>query len=65
MNKMNIIRAETVIVCNQCGALVLESLKNTHGSSHSTFGTFSEIPHDLLITYASPEDLKGFKDDEC
>ena len=60
MNEMKLIPADEIIVCDQCGALVLKDLKNTHGQSHQVFGSFSEVPADLLVTYNSPEDLSGF-----
>ena len=43
---MNFIKTEDVMVCQQCGALVLKTLKTIHGQAHSTFGSF--------------EDMKGF-----
>ena len=64
MNEIDIITAEAFVVCDQCGAIVLKQLQGVHGRAHSTFGSFSDIPTDVLVTYASPEDLKGFTQDE-
>ncbi len=64
MNEIDIIDANDVIVCQQCGALVLKSLKTMHGTAHSTFGSFEDVPSDLLVTYTSPEDLAHFKKEE-
>ncbi len=64
MNEIDVIDANEIVVCQQCGALVLKSLKTMHGTAHSTFGSFEDISSEMLVMYTSPEDLSHFKKDK-
>ena len=46
---MKIVNPIELIICEQCGAVVFAPLKKLHGTIHSVFGSFKEMPSEELL----------------
>jgi len=56
MKIFNIVNPIELMICMQCGAVVFAPMKNIHGKSHSTFGSFKEFPANIADFVGSLEE---------